>query len=324
MKKIAFYFNNLSLRGTTVATLDYAKYNKEILGNESILIYPNELLSHSFDQNYSKRFEIVKNFESEYITIGYNNKDEIIKKLDNLDCNFVYSLKAGFEDDVWFENKINLVHAVFNYYQPHGRYAYISEWLSSVASNSIIPCVPHIVNLPTDRTEDFRKKLNISNDKIVIGRHGGVDQFDFNFVKEAIDFIVNSDCSFVFIFVNTTKFIDHPSVFFIDPIIDLQEKTNFILSCDAMIHARSDGESFGLSICEFLFHNKPVISCGLGRDKNNIELLKNTDLIYHNKYELLDKIFKLKYKILCDDYRKIVEPFCPENVMKKFNEVFLF
>ena len=90
-----------------------------------------------------------------------------------------------------------------------------------------------------------------------------------------------------------------------------------------MIHARSDGESFGLSICEFLFHNKPVISCGLGRDQNNVDLLKDNGLVYYNKYQLLENIFKLKNKMLNKDYQKIVEPFSPENVMKKFNEVFL-
>lgn len=323
MKKIAFYFNNLSLRGTTVATLDYAKYNKEILGNESIIIYPKELLLQDFDENYSKRFEIVKFFESNYTTICYDNKNELIKQLDDLNCEFVYSLKAGFQDNVWFEGKTNLVHAVFNYYDPHGKYAYISDWLSKTASNSKIPSVPHIINLPKHETENFREKLSIPKDKIIIGRHGGLDQFDIDFVIETINFVVNYDSSFVFIFVNTKKFIDHPNVIFLEPIIDLQEKANFIISCDAMIHARSDGESFGLSICEFLFYNKPVISCGLGRDQNNVELLKDTCLVYYNKYQLLENIFKLKNKILNYDYKKIVEPFTPENVMKKFNEVFL-
>ena len=36
--KIAFHNNQLSLRGTEVAMYDYAKYNEEILGNESIVI----------------------------------------------------------------------------------------------------------------------------------------------------------------------------------------------------------------------------------------------------------------------------------------------
>lgn len=323
MQKIAFYFNNLSLRGTTVATLDYAKYNKQILGNESIIVYPKHLLLQDDDQNYSKRFEIINFFKSNYQTIEYNDKNELIKNLDNIGCNYIYSLKAGYQNEVWFEGKINLVHTVFNYFDPHGKYAYISDWLSKEASGDSIPVVPHIVDLPKNKTESFRDKYNISKDKIVIGRHGGLDQFDINFVHETVSFLVNHDPSFIFVFVNTKKFIDHPSVLFIDPIIDLQDKSNFIIDCDAMIHARSDGESFGLSICEFLFHNKPVLSYGLGRDKNNVSLLKDTGLIYFNKYELLENLFKLKYNMLNNNYYKLVEQFSPENVMKKFKEVFL-
>jgi len=90
-----------------------------------------------------------------------------------------------------------------------------------------------------------------------------------------------------------------------------------------MIHARSDGESFGLSICEFLFHNKPTISFGGGRDKNNVELLNNYGLIYNNQYQLLENIFKLKHKKYNNCYGCIVKEYSPINVMEKFDRVFL-
>ena len=37
--KIAFHLDNLSLRGTTTAILDYAKYNEELLNNKSIICF---------------------------------------------------------------------------------------------------------------------------------------------------------------------------------------------------------------------------------------------------------------------------------------------
>ena len=37
--KILFHANTINYRGTTVAITDYAKYNQEILGNESIIAY---------------------------------------------------------------------------------------------------------------------------------------------------------------------------------------------------------------------------------------------------------------------------------------------
>jgi hypothetical protein len=321
--KIAFYLNNLSFRGTTVATLDYAYYNEKILGNESIIIYPNKLINENIDINFSKRYEIAEKCKSNFLTIAYETNEEIISKLDELNCHHVYMLKAGFRDDVWFEGKTNLVHAVFGCYDPHGTYAYVSKWLSESVSNNTIPYVPHIVKLPKEQTENFREKYNITKDKIVIGRYGGFDQFDIQFVHNIISFVVSNDPKFVFMLVNTRKFIDHPNVLFLDAMIDSQEKTNFILSCDAMIHARSDGESFGLSIGEFLFHNKPVFSFGGGRDKNNVELLQKYGLIFNNEYELLDKIFKLKYNGYTEQFSEIVKIFSPENVMERFHEIFL-
>lgn len=321
--KIAFYLNNLSFRGTTVATLDYAYYNEKILGNESIIIYPKRLLKENLDENFAKRHDIVELCKSKFKTIDYDNTDEIISKLDELNCDHVYMLKAGLRDDVWFEGKKNLVHAVFGCYDPHGTYAYVSEWLSKTVSNSTIPFVPHIVELPKEKTINFRKIHNIPEEKIVIGRYGGYDQFDIPFVLQSISFIVNFDPNVIFVFINTRKFIDHPNVLFLDAIIEPQQKTNFILACDAMIHARSDGESFGLSVCEFLFHNKPVLSYGGGRDKNNIELLKDYNLIYNNQYELFELFFKLKNNLLNDNYSNIVKQFSPETVMNKFKQVFL-
>ena len=38
-KKILFHAEQLNLRGTTNSILDYAKYNQEILGNESAIMY---------------------------------------------------------------------------------------------------------------------------------------------------------------------------------------------------------------------------------------------------------------------------------------------
>lgn len=326
--KICFNFDNLTLRGTTTAIIDYAFYNEKILGNKSIISYPKDRLNESYDSNYSKRFEIVEQLKKSYEVIEYAGIDQLEKTLNSIQCDHIYFLKAGFKDHYYIPGKQNLIHCVFNHYDPHGeKYAYVSEWLGEENKS---PYVPHIVKLPDYQKTDLRKLLNISEERIVVGRYGGFDQFDFDFVKNTVAFIAQNDPNFIFVFVNTRKFIEHPNVFFLDPILLPQEKTDFIKSCDLMLHARSDGESFGLSICEFLYHNKPVFTCGLGRDKNNIKLLEKSGSVYHNQYELIDLLFKYKYDINFKEnyqrfgsYKQIVDQFSPEEVMKKFNEVFL-
>lgn len=53
--KIAFKLDNLDYRGTQVAQFNYAKYNRELLNNESIIIV------HDWEPNLAK-----KKFEEEF------------------------------------------------------------------------------------------------------------------------------------------------------------------------------------------------------------------------------------------------------------------
>ena len=89
-----------------------------------------------------------------------------------------------------------------------------------------------------------------------------------------------------------------------------------------MIHARQRGESFGLSIAEFLYHNKPVLSWEGGVDQNHVEMLKDSTLMY-NESNIKDKLlFAIEEgRNLNSSWR--VEQYSPQKVMKKFEEVFL-
>ena len=42
-KKVAFFVRHFTERGTELSTYNYALYNKEILGNESIIIAFNKI-----------------------------------------------------------------------------------------------------------------------------------------------------------------------------------------------------------------------------------------------------------------------------------------
>lgn len=324
--KIAFHIDNLSFRGTTTAIKDYAYYNEKLLNNKSLIFLDKSIKYSEQDENFIHRMDVFNAYKEMFDVVEYNDTNDFEKKLQANNCDYVYFLKAGFNDGVISKTTKSLIHCVFNHNQPHGhKYSYVSRWLSETASGNDINYVPHIVELPKTSSFDFKEKHQISKDQFIIGRYGGFDQFDIDFVKQTVLFVAENDPTITFVFVNTRNFINfsHPRILFFDSIIDPQEKTNFISSCDAMIHARSDGESFGLSICEFLFHDKPVISFGGGRDKNNVQLLKNYDLIYNNQYELLEKIFKLKHRTYKNCYECIVKEYSPISVMKKFEKVFL-
>ena len=168
----------------------------------------------------------------------------------------------------------------------------------------------------------MRQMLGIPENKIVIGRLGGFDTFDIEFVKRTVYDIVNERDDIVFLFAHTLPFYTHPNIIHVDAFFDQQTKSDFICSCDAMLHGRELGESFGLAISEFLFHNKPVLAWSGGFDRNHVHMLQHTGLLYDDEKQLREKLLSIRdYKN--GNYKAIVESFTPSNVMRKFQQVFL-
>jgi hypothetical protein len=316
--RVLFHANTLNYRGTTVAVTDYARYNQEILGNESVIVYNDSL---GYDRDMGSEQAVVDSLKKSFNVIGYKEGDlEGIIQKEKIDT--AYFIRAGKKEPLP-TNVMTAVHAVFQFSERHGRrYAYISEWLSNEMSDGKVPFVPHIVDLPTP-TKTFRDLLGIRPDQKVIGRIGGYFTFDLPFVKNLIEQLVNQTDEFVFLFVGTDPFINHPNVMFINEIHDPQKKSNFIETCDAMLHARQRGESFGLSIAEFLSLNKPVFAWNNGHDKNHLDMLKGSGTLYNDASELKEMLFVLNTFIEQEDWSKRVNQFKPELVMKKFKDVFL-
>lgn len=313
MKRVAFHSNQLGLRGTEVALYDYALYNETLLGNKSYIISDANAESTTY-KKFHDRFEVFryKNSFSECF-------DFVKSKL----ITHVYYIKAGENDGKLIPNVTNAVHAVFQKKDVHGdRYAYVSEWLSR-KMNMPESYIPHIVKLPTP-TQTYRNELNISKDAIVIGRHGGFNEFDVPFVYQAIYDVLSKRDDVVFLFMNTRQFgPSHPKILFVNGTYNLQNKSNFIETCDYMIHARNHGESFGLAICEFLHGGKPVISWTGGLDQHHTMLLKDTSYMFNNLNELNNILLTLKADNNPDIYKSIVQKFSPIDVMSRFESLFL-
>lgn len=315
MTNIIFHENRIGETGTSVALFDYAFYARELLKINPIILFPKN--SNSDDICLEK-------FKKEFQIYHYEDKNEIQNFIDQNNIDFFYAIKFGFDDRLYFKNCKNLVHVVFSCSETHGdKYAYVSEWLSFKHGGCSF--VPHMVNLPNNNF-DLRDELNIPKDSIVVGRYGGKDTFDIDFVKETI----KENKNFYFLFANTPRFTDNKNCLFLDSVIDLNKKVKFINTCDAMIHARSYGETFGLAVLEFASKNKQIItydneelqnSHPLG-GRNHFIYLKDNCYKFKNKDDLLS-IFNNLQKNNPFDTTYLTEQFSPFNVMKKFKEVFL-
>lgn len=315
MIKVSFHLEQLGYRGTENAVYDYADYNESYLDNISIIFAPR-----SGDLSTLERF--LKRFPQRVYL--YDKFEELQDIVDQEQIDVAYFIKAGYNDGKLFKNVKNVVHVVFNVNQPHGdKYYHVSDWLSRHSCGCINKFVPHIVTLPDIKT-NYREFLNIPGDAIVFGRHGGESEFNIQYTYPVIEKVAEDNPNIYFLFMNTAKFCkDLYNVIHIDPTYDVEEKTAFINTCDAMIHAREKGESFGLAIAEFLHQNKPVICSTAGEDKNHLWMLKDKGIYYTNQNELYHHLLNLKKHNGDNRYNDLVKQYNPDDVMDLFEQRFL-
>ena len=315
---VLFHSNQLGLRGTEIALYDYAHYNETILGNKSYIAAPETGLLTSLDK-FKNRFDVIL-YKS-----GQNLKNRCVE----LGIDVAYFIKAGHNDGIMLDGVKSVIHTVFQVNRPHGDvYAYVSEWLSDKMTGGQAPWVPHIVSLhdQAKTDEDFRDYLNIPKEALVFGYYGGETSFNIPEIRQAVDTISKQNPNIYFMFMNSYKFVeDRPNVFFFSGTTDLEQKVRFINTCDACIHAREGGESFGLTLGEFATAGKPCIvsTPKEGEDSAHVNQLGDSAIFYQGAEDFSSKIYTFEEirnsKPNWEGYRG----FTPTKVMKRFEEVFL-
>jgi FkbM family methyltransferase len=312
MIRLAFHSNQLGLRGTEIALYDYAHYNEALLLNESIIVVPRA-------GKHDPR--AVQRFESRFPLFYYDTADQRDAVIAREECAALYCIKSGANDRVVSRVAKTLVHCVFDMSEPHGDvYAGVSEFLTREFGGRF-PFVPHIVGLPDIRS-DLRASLGIPEDAVVFGRHGGFETFDLAWARAVVDSVAAERPDIFFVFLHTQRFCDRKNVLFLDATADVAEKVRFINTCDAMLHARADGETFGLACAEFSIRNKPVITCATGHSTCHLEILAERAILYRDA-ESLQRILTAFRPQPDGDWDAYTNRFNPLTVMKTFERVFL-
>ena len=99
-------------------------------------------------------------------------------------------------------------------------------------------------------------------------------------------------------------------------------KRAFINSCDALIHARSRGETFGLTCGEFAVCKKPIITWNGSYEREHLNILKDKAVIYNDQndlYDILNTFTTTKYNMDNNGYMF----YSPQNVMNIFKAIYL-
>jgi hypothetical protein len=312
--KIAFHTNKLCVRGTSVAIYDYAKYNEEILKNDSIILIPESSISDSEPIALTR-------FSNRFLVKTYRDIEQTLK---DLKCDILYCIKYGLDDGIYSKNIKTVTHCVFDMSQRHGDvYAAVSSTLAKKFNQSVF--VPHMISLKKIHDRNLKTLLGIPDYAIVFGRYGGIDTFNIQWCWKVIEKIVEKRRDIYFLLNNTVRFLEHPQIKYYKNIVSEDDKNKFINTCDAYIECGTLGHSFGLAIAEFSTFNKPIIAYKGDNMWNNahFDVLGNNARYFNDEkqfYEILDN-FKREDYIGKD--LNFYKEYSPEIVMRKFSEVFL-
>ena len=356
INNILFHIKQLDLRGTCVAVYDYAFYNEKLLNNISFIavrvpssnevdfytnlssrettMYVDMLCAQSSATEDEKRQQqaLIRVWQKFRLAFNkrlfiYQTREELDKICQTNSINIFYNIVYGTRhDSIEYMPSAHLsvktlIHCVFDMSEPHGDlYVGVSETLA-LKYNRPGEFLSHMIGInPYCTKNNLRKWLNIPYNAIVFGRHGGRDTFDIQFVKDMIIEIVNENKNIYFIFVNTPAFTlnTHKQIIYLDTLVSEVEKCEFINTCDAMIHAQSLGETFGLAIGEFSVHNKPIIAYGGNDVWNNHyqNILGNSGLWYETPQQLKNRILSVRRGMRAKDCYST--KYSPQIVMEQF------
>lgn len=274
MYVVGFLFEKLVPRGVTLSTIIYmehfAKYS-----DCKVLAY---IEADGNDLNLLDRISQAAN------KIIIANKNERFEEAD-----LVYYQYAGGEHGYMHLNSKIFAHIVFqNYTNSAINKTYISSWLAEASFFNKSNYVPLPVNL-MNVTGNFRTELGLGKNDFVIGRIGGEDSFDIDFVKDEIN---KYSGNIKFLFASTNKFTENKNCIFLGKLYG-EDVSKFYNTIDCFLHGRYRGESFGMSLMEAkLFGKRSMVWLG-GVDRNHLRICDN-NLIYRGRRSFRKILNKMK------------------------------
>lgn len=313
---VAFHSHTMTYRGSENALWDYANFNESVLGNRSVICCHAGRIQRENPvyQKWSQKFPV----------IGYRSYQELGRSLRREGAKVLYQIKAGPFDGMLVPGIRNCIHAMFLSDEFHGDcFAYVSPWASRVMTGTHRSFVPHWVPRLTS-TRSLRGELGIPGEAIVLGRHGGWDTFNIPFVRQEIRSHARHHPQDHFVFLNTEPISGTEklgNVHYLPATVLPEEKASFLATCDAMLHARWHGETFGIAVGEFAILGKPVITYRNSRERAHLEMLGSEARVYHDRDSLRKILSKLKKQTAGrTEYHEYGEPHA---VMKMFQYKFL-
>ena len=156
----------------------------------------------------------------------------------------------------------------------------------------------------------------------MFGRHGGLNDFDIEYVHSIVAKIAKTKRNIYFLFLNTARFCEPlPNIIHLEQTADLDRKVEFINTCDAMLWACKAGETFSCSMGEFAIRNKPIFCTPIGI-LGHVHIL-DSNALWYSQDTLKELLLGFNRKEASKKDWNTYKQYTPENVMKIFKQVFL-
>lgn len=290
--RIVFLTNQLGLRGTETTLWGYAHYYEQMYNIEAFIVVRKDIFEQQ--QTPDIKVESIQWFQNRFHErVVFLPTNEINDWLVKNKISVCLVECGGYPTDYVPTSIPTIVHSVFNATIPMGTlHTAISKYVAS-KGHSNVKVLPNILYVE-NHSEDLRDRLGIPKEARVFGRYGGYYQFDIPYVQEAILETAKAYSNIYFIFMNTAPFGNLPNLLFFEGTPDLKIKRMFINTCDAMIHARSDGETFGCAIGEFALCGKPILTSRF-YDNAHLDLLGSSAHLYFDKEGLKEMFIRMNF-----------------------------
>ncbi len=264
-----------------------------------------------------------------------NGKDALDALAANLSIDAIYSIQWNCIGATEPKFLPLYTHAVFHggpgvLEGGRGGCATVSE---ACSHNEGVPTVHHMV-LPDPALDGPIVPLDVV--KRVAGtrvfcRHGGTGTFDLWQARNAMCEHAKQFPNDVFLLLNTDPAACESSIpqsFIHLPVnTNMTFKSRFLATCDACLHGRNGGETFGLAVAECAAAGLPVITF---LDSNSFTpfMLGPWGLYYDNSVDSVMRHLRdfdlVAHKKRADEYRALVRGFHPLPVMREFVDRFSF
>lgn len=306
-----------------MALYDYAHFFELLAGGVSY-IASNDGGSMASKPKFEERFP-----GRVFILGGDTTFATLAEKL-HMDAIYTTQFDTAFDFHLLPEQQATLrllVHGVFGGIQGSHTTA------NAVISPSVprAPCMP-VVNYMVFANEShaaapsLRRELNIDESARVFCRHGGADTFSIPEARAAVCAHARAFPRDFFLLL-TTSIVDCemglPNIVHLPKYVGLLYKARFLSSCDACVHARADGETFGLAVAECSLAGLPVITFAhppAGADAH-LRMQGSLAITYSSGSDLgkiLASFNTSAHRENAAAYRKIYEAYSPDAVMHEF------